>query len=375
MVPAAAGVAGRRADPAADRRPRRQRRHAARRWGSGSRRRAATAEAGAARRRGSRRRCSSAPGLLVQRDDGSVIDRFRNRLMIPICRDTGSVIAFGGRAVDADQQPKYLNSPETPIYSKSRTLYGLNLAKAADPAGQVRRAGRGLFRLRAGVPGRVPGGRRLVRHGADAAAGAAAAAVHRKVVLSFDPDAAGQGATAKSCEMLVAEGFEVNVAMLPAGEDPDTFVRKHGAQGYVERLTPVAAVSGVPARPGGGRPRPEHRRRPRASSWLKCCRSPAGFRMRRCGTGSPTGWPSRRGSPTRWCGPKSARRRSRSRPTLTGTRTAELRAGHQGRKGADLVAGPPAGGGAGGAGRAGPGRFRGAGVAVGAGSRAETERR
>jgi DNA primase len=54
-------------------------------------------------------------GLLVQREDGSVIDRFRNRLMIPISRDTGSVIAFGGRALDADQQPKYLNSPETPI--------------------------------------------------------------------------------------------------------------------------------------------------------------------------------------------------------------------------------------------------------------------
>src|SRR5205085_2441521 len=70
-------------------------------------------------------------GLVVQRDDGSVVDRFRNRLMIPISRDSGSVIAFGGRAVDADQNPKYLNSPETPIYSKSRTLYGLHLAKAA----------------------------------------------------------------------------------------------------------------------------------------------------------------------------------------------------------------------------------------------------
>jgi DNA primase len=57
-----------------------------------------------------------------------------------------------------------------------------------------------------------------------------------KVVLSFDPDAAGQGAAAKSCEMLVAEGFEVNVAILPAGEDPDTFVRRHGRQGYAERL-------------------------------------------------------------------------------------------------------------------------------------------
>src|SRR5439155_20257259 len=70
-------------------------------------------------------------GLLVQRENGDVVDRFRNRLMIPICRDTGSVIAFGGRAMDPDQVPKYLNSPETPIYSKSRTLYGLNLSKAA----------------------------------------------------------------------------------------------------------------------------------------------------------------------------------------------------------------------------------------------------
>src|SRR6476659_10080459 len=69
-------------------------------------------------------------GLVSRRDDGSEIDRFRNRLMIPIARDTGTVIAFGGRALEADQQPKYLNSPETPIYTKSRTLYGLNLTKA-----------------------------------------------------------------------------------------------------------------------------------------------------------------------------------------------------------------------------------------------------
>src|SRR5207244_24658 len=74
-------------------------------------------------------------GLIVRRENesssGDVVDRFRNRLMVPICRDTGSVIAFGGRQMDADQGgPKYLNSPETPIYSKGRTLYGLNLTKA-----------------------------------------------------------------------------------------------------------------------------------------------------------------------------------------------------------------------------------------------------
>ena len=136
------------------------------------------AEAGAARRRASRRRCCCAPACSCSATTERSIDRFRNRLMIPICRDTGSVIAFGGRALDADQQPKYLNSPETPIYSKSRTLYGLNLTQGGHPAERVRRAGRGLLRLRAGLSGRVPGRRGLVRHGADAAAGAAAAPVH-----------------------------------------------------------------------------------------------------------------------------------------------------------------------------------------------------
>jgi DNA primase len=175
-------------------------------------------------------------GLLVQKDDGSVIDRFRNRLMIPICRDTGSAIAFGGRAVDADQQPKYLNSPETPIYSKGRTLYGLNLSKNAIRNGKFAVLVEGYFDFaqvyQAGFQAVV------------ASCGTALTPQHsqqlrrftNKVVLSFDPDTAGQGATAKSCEILVAEGFEVNVAILPTGEDPDTFVRKQGRQGYRECL-------------------------------------------------------------------------------------------------------------------------------------------
>ena len=119
-------------------------------------------------------------GLVVQRDDGSVIDRFRNRLMIPICRDTGAVIAFGGRALEADQQPKYLNSPETPIYSKGRTLYGLNLSKAAIRQGGFAVLVEGYFDFAQVYPGRRPAGGRLVRHRADAAASPAAAAVHRE---------------------------------------------------------------------------------------------------------------------------------------------------------------------------------------------------
>jgi DNA primase len=176
-------------------------------------------------------------GLVVQREGGEAVDRFRNRLMIPIFRDSGSVIAFGGRQMDADQAgPKYLNSPETPIYSKGRTLYGLNLTKAgirtlgyavlvegyfdfaqvfqADAAPVVASCGTAL----------TPQQARLLRR------------FTTKIVLSYDPDAAGQGAAARSCELLVAEGFDVNVVMLNPGEDPDTFIRKNGPDRYRERL-------------------------------------------------------------------------------------------------------------------------------------------
>jgi DNA primase len=175
-------------------------------------------------------------GLVVERDGGQIIDRFRNRLMVPICRDAGSVIAFGGRALEAEQQPKYINSPETPIYSKGRTLYGLHLTR-----GDIRRLGyavlvEGYFdfaqALQAGV---TP----VIASCGTALTPAQAHMLRRftgKVILSFDPDAAGLGAAARSSELLVAEGFHVNVAMLPAGEDPDTFVRRHGGEAYVERL-------------------------------------------------------------------------------------------------------------------------------------------
>jgi len=142
-------------------------------------------------------------GLVVQKEDGAVVDRFRNRLMVPICRESGSVIAFGGRAVDDGQGPKYLNSPETPIYSKGRTLYGLNLSKAA-----IRKAGfavlvEGYFDFaqvfQAGFQGVVAScGTALTPQQAQQLG-----RFTEKVVLSYDPDTAGQTAAAKSCEMLV----------------------------------------------------------------------------------------------------------------------------------------------------------------------------
>lgn len=175
-------------------------------------------------------------GLVLEREDREVVDRFRRRLVFPICRESGSVVAFAGRAMEADQQPKYLNSPETSIYSKGRTLYGLNLTKSA-----IRRLGysvlvEGYFdfaqALQAGV-------QTVVASCGTALTVQQAQLLKRfspKVVLSFDPDPAGQGAAARSSTLLVAEGFQVNVATLPSGQDPDSFVRKEGASAYVNAI-------------------------------------------------------------------------------------------------------------------------------------------
>jgi DNA primase len=176
-------------------------------------------------------------GLVAQRESGETVDRFRNRLMVPICRDTGSVIAFGGRQMDADQGgPKYLNSPETPIYSKSRTLYGLHLSKA-----QMRQGGFAVL-----VEGYFDFAQVFQSQAAPAVASCGTALTPQqaqllrrftsKVVLSFDADAAGQGAAARSSELLVAEGFDVNVVILDKGDDPDTFIRRHGGEAYRGRL-------------------------------------------------------------------------------------------------------------------------------------------
>ena len=175
-------------------------------------------------------------GLVTRREDGTELDRFRNRLMIPITRETGSVIAFGGRALEQDQQPKYLNSPETPIYSKSRTLYGLSLTKA-----ELRKSGfavivEGYFDFAqvyqaGGVPVVATCGTALTTP-----------QVHllkrfaKKTVLCYDPDAAGQGAAERSCELLVSEGFDVNVAVLPGGQDPDTLIQERGRDAYIAEI-------------------------------------------------------------------------------------------------------------------------------------------
>src|SRR5215213_5949466 len=175
-------------------------------------------------------------GLVVERDERTVLDRFRNRLMIPIHRDNGAIIAFGGRAMDAGQQPKYLNSPETPIYVKGRTLYGLHLSKGAITRARHAVMVEGYFDFAQAYQAGITN---VVASSGTALTPAQAKLLKRfasKVVLSFDPDAAGQGAAARSSELLVAEGFQVNVAMLPAGDDPDNYIRRQGAAAYQEQL-------------------------------------------------------------------------------------------------------------------------------------------
>ena len=176
-------------------------------------------------------------GLVMEREGGRFVDRFRNRLMIPISRDSGAIVAFGGRALDAGQIPKYLNSPETPIYTKGRTLYGLDVTKHAIRKHNYCILVEGYFDLaqlwQAGI-------QPVVASSGTALGSAQARLLKRfasKVVLSFDPDAAGQGAATRSSELLVSEGFQVNVALLPEGADPDAFVRRNGGRAYADLLT------------------------------------------------------------------------------------------------------------------------------------------
>ena len=204
-------------------------------------------------------------GLVQQRDNGDVVDRFRNRLMVPICRDTGSVIAFGGRAMDDEQVPKYLNSPETPIYSKGRTLYGLNLTKASVRQLGLRGPRRGLFRFRAGISDPGGAGGRVLRHGADPAAGAAAAPVHDQGGAQLRPGRRRTGRRGTSRASCWSPRGSTSTsrcwtrAKIPIRSSGGT-VRTR----YREKTAQFAAVSRVSARPGGGGRRLRPGRQPAA---------------------------------------------------------------------------------------------------------------
>jgi len=175
-------------------------------------------------------------GLVLRDAEGNRrFDRFRRRIIFPIQSDTGKVVAFGARAL-GDDQPKYLNSPETPIYTKSRVLYHMN------------RAGSDIRKLDYAI---------LVEGYMDCIAVASCGIENvvascgtsltesqirllsrysRRVVVNYDPDSAGVQATERSLTLLLEGGFEAKVLALPGGLDPHSFIRKQGVASYRERL-------------------------------------------------------------------------------------------------------------------------------------------
>ena len=173
-------------------------------------------------------------GLILKRDDGrSWYDRFRGRAMFPIFSASGRPIGFGARKLrDDDPLGKYINSPETPIYSKSRTLYGLYQAKEA-----IREKGFAiLVEGYADLITVVQGG--IENIVASSGTALTEEQIHligryaKSVTLVYDADSAGSKATLRGVDLVIENGLDVNVATLPQGEDPDSFVRSHGAEAF-----------------------------------------------------------------------------------------------------------------------------------------------
>jgi DNA primase len=181
-----------------------------------------------------------ASGLVRKRDDGSHYDSFRGRLMFPIHDESGKVIAFGGRAMRDDDQPKYLNSPETPIYRKTSVLYNLHRARNG-----MRSSGRAvLVEGYMDVIGVYSAGiKEVVASCGTSLTNQQVRALHRHsdmVVVNFDPDAAGANAAERAIQMLLDEGMHVRVLALDGGLDPDDYVKQNGADAYRSCLDSAA---------------------------------------------------------------------------------------------------------------------------------------
>ncbi len=178
-----------------------------------------------------------ASGLVRRRQEGTgLYDVFRGRLMFPIHNESGKVIAFGGRALGADDQPKYLNSPETPIYKKTETLY--NLDRARNPMRKANRAV--LVEGYMDVIGVYAAGvGEVVASCGTALTNAQVRAIHRHadtVVVNFDPDDAGANATERALQILLDESLHVKVLALDGGLDPDEYAKQNGADAYRAKL-------------------------------------------------------------------------------------------------------------------------------------------
>ena len=179
-----------------------------------------------------------ASGLFSTGDDGSKLyDRFRGRVMFPICNDTGEVIAFSGRVLLAEQSPaKYVNSPETMLFTKGAVLFGLNKSKRALIAQKQAIVCEGQVDL---ITAFEAGVQNVIAPQGTAFTDRQARILKRyvdEVVLCFDADAAGEKAAERSMAQLLAEGLLVRVVAMPQGEDPDSLIRKAGAEAFRERV-------------------------------------------------------------------------------------------------------------------------------------------
>jgi DNA primase len=172
---------------------------------------------------------------LVKAGQRGHYDFYRGRLMIPTRAVTGETIAFGGRMI-GEGEPKYLNTTTTPVYTKGRFLYALGLARRAAQR-------EGAIVVVEGYLDCIALHQAGVTH-AVASLGTAFTAEHARelrkatdnVFICFDGDAAGRAATAKSVDLLIAEGLEARIVALPSGEDPDSYVRANGGEAFRARL-------------------------------------------------------------------------------------------------------------------------------------------
>jgi len=175
-------------------------------------------------------------GLLSAKSDGAgFVDRFRDRIIFPICDGSGNVIAFAGRA-PGDVQPKYLNSPETMLFNKSRSLYNLHAARPQIRKSETLVLFEGYMDVikawEAGVHNGVATmGTALTPEHADAIRRMA-----KRVVVCYDGDSAGQAAAYKSIPILQKEELGVSVAMLPEGKDPDEYIAAFGHERFAREM-------------------------------------------------------------------------------------------------------------------------------------------
>ena len=170
-----------------------------------------------------------ASSLVNRADNGRFIDRFRNRLMIPIQDATGKFIAFGGRVLD-DSKPKYINSPENIVYSKGRNLFGLNIAKKGDTKKLIIVEGymdaislyqRGITNVVASLGTALTEQQgRLLRKNSE------------QVIIGYDADGAAQAATLRGLEILQNMGCDIRVLQIYGAKDPDEFVIKYGPERF-----------------------------------------------------------------------------------------------------------------------------------------------